>query len=644
MDPREELAALRRMAELEAKASGQAHSAAPAPSESGIPAPRKATTAELALASPPARMALGLATPFVGAVQAGANVGDWINEKIGQKPVVSRAISDWWNNVQAMKERGMAASSPEAMYGAKPVDVAGTLAGMALPMGAAGKADTVMQAVKEGAKMGAITGAAQPGTEKLSEQALGAAVGGTIGAAAPIAIPAAARAAGWIQDAVSGNLFQVKAGKILREISGDKLPEIQSVLKSASVTRPGQTSAQVVQEAGITAPVFQAMGQRASQERAGPAAERALREETARINALRAVTPDLEQAIAARGQSANALYGQARNADVMRQQIAAQEAAAGNVLRGATGYEAPSATTPALEALRQNPVIAAAAKEAKVLAASSGKPVADPMASLEGLHMMKVAIDNQFKNRTASTALQNYSDAALNNTKAQLLAAIEGTANQPGVSPLYGAARQTYASMSPPVNQAQVLSEMASVLQKPGGGERVTPFLNALGRGENAMLKRANQQPRFGGLSEVLTPEQMQTTQDIARQLNRDAEMERLASMGSRQLSRILKEEPSSLPATGKVEIVINRVTNALKGKVSSKTMEVLAKGMESGADTATLLTTLPTAERNTVLKALTDAKLWATKAGIGLSTGAATGAVNMMRPKESEIQNALVK
>jgi len=298
--------------------------------ESNTPTPRKATTAELALASPPARMALGLATPFVGAVQAGANVGDWINEKIGQKPVVSKAIAEWWNNVQAMKERGMASPamavfSPETMFGAKPVDIAGTVAGIALPIGAAGKAGTVMQAVKEGAKVGAITGAAQPGTEKLGDQAVGAAIGGTIGAAAPIAIPAAAKAAGWVMDAASGNLFQVKAGKILRQISGDKLPEIRAALAQAN---PDLTAAQAVQEAGITAPVLQAMGTRAAQERSGPAAERVLREEAARMNALRNVTPDLQNALAVRDLGSAATYGGAMTADKMRlAQLAAQEQA-----------------------------------------------------------------------------------------------------------------------------------------------------------------------------------------------------------------------------------------------------------------------------------------------------------------------------
>lgn len=612
-------------------------------SASEVPGPRKATTAELALASPPARLALGLAAPLVGAVQVGANVGDWINEKIGQKPVVSKAIADWWNNVQAMKERGLAASSPESMFGAKPVDILGTAAGMAVGAGTAQKAKTAVEAVKEGAKLGTLFGVAQPGTEKLSEQAVGGVVGGTVGAAAPIVIPAAAKAAGWAWDAVNGRLIQVKAGKILREIAGDQLPQIEAVLKSADITRPGKTAAQVVQESGIVSPTFQAMGARAAKELPEKAAARVMGEEAKRINALRAVTPDLETATQAQQQVGEALYGRAFAADRMRQQLAAEQAAAGNVMRGATGYEAPSVVTPQLEALRQNPVIQAAVKEAKVLAASSGKPMSDPMASLEGLHLMKVAIDNQFKNRTASTALQNYSDAALNSTKTQLLSAIEGTANQPGVSPLYGAARKGFAEASAPVNQAKVLEEMASVLAKPGGGERVTPFLNVLGRGENALLKRANQQARFGGLEDVLTPEQFATTQQIANQLTRDAEMARLADMGAHRLGKILREEPTSLPPTGTAAIIFNRVTNALKGKVSDKTMQALAQGMESGTGAAELLATLPTAERNAVVKALTDAKNWAAKAGLGASVGASEGVSNMMNPQRRN-QNALTQ
>ena len=104
--------------------------AAPVVSGSGIPKGRQsATLTEQALATPGARALLGVATPFVGALQLGANVGDYINKKTGQEPVVSKAISDWWNEVQAMKERGMQVSEPEAVLGAKPRDYIGTAAG-----------------------------------------------------------------------------------------------------------------------------------------------------------------------------------------------------------------------------------------------------------------------------------------------------------------------------------------------------------------------------------------------------------------------------------------------------------------------------------------------------------------------------------
>lgn len=617
---------------------------ASAEAKTEIPGPRKVTTAELALASPPARLLLGAAAPFVGAFQAGANVGDWINEKIGQKPVVSKAVADWWNDVQAMKQRGLEASSPETKFGAKPVDILGAVGGMLPGVGVVGKTATVRQAVKEGAKVGAVMGAAQPGTEKLSDQAVGAALGGAVGAVAPIVIPTAAKAAGWVWDAANGRYLQVKAGQILREIAGDKLPEIQAVLKSAEITRPGKTAAQVVQEAGISHPTWQAMGEKGAKVRDVQAANRLLQEEAARANMLRATTPDLETAIANQEQIGQALYGRAQAADVMRQQLAAQEAAAGRAMGAAAGYETPAAVTPALDALRQNPIIAAAAKEAKILAASKGVPIQDPMASLEGLHLMKVAIDNQFKNRTSTTALQKFSDAALNNTKTQLLAAIEGTANQPGLSPLYGAARQGYAEASAPVNQARVLNAMQDVLAKPGGGERATQFLNVLGSGENALLKRANQQPRFGSLEEVLTPEQMQAVNKVGAELLRDEQMKRMADMGADRLRRILRESPTTLPPTSSAAIVFNKVMSPLKGRVSDKTLEVLAKGMESGAGAAELLATIPAAERSMVLKALTDAKGWAAKAGLGAATTTAGGAVNMLSGKRNENQNALAK
>ena len=151
---------------------------------------------------------------------------------------------------------------------------------------------------------------------------------------------------------------------------------------------------------------------------------------------LEAVTPDEAAAIAAREEAAGINYRRAFAADVQRQDELARQAQQAGTLAGTTGAIPLERVSPELAALKGNPVIEAAAKEAKVLAATKGVSMADPMQSLEGLHYMKLAIDNQFKNRAASTALQHYSDAALKTTKQKLLTAIEGAENQPGISPL----------------------------------------------------------------------------------------------------------------------------------------------------------------------------------------------------------------
>lgn len=438
------------------------------------------------------------------------------------------------------------------------------------------------------------------GKEALTGAALEAGGRGVVG---PV-LDKAAKAAGWVWDALGGRLIQVRAGKIMREIAGADLDAI----KSLSANAPAElTAAQAVAPARND--LIAAMGERAAKnDISNFFARTAAEQEAARMARLQGVTPDLAQAQAARDQVAEALYGRARAADLMRRQIAEQEAAAGRSMGAAAGYTAPSQVAPALEALRQNPVIAAAAKDAKTLAASLGKKIDDPMASLEGLHLMKVAIDGQFKNRTANTALHNYSDAALENTKTQLLAAIEGTANQPGVSPLYGAARKGFAEASAPVNQAQVLGAMQGVLAKPGGGERVNAFLNVLGQGENALLKRANQQPRFGGIEDVLTPEQFKTVQEIAGELTRDKLLAEAAQRGRGGLSRILGEtkvEGSLPPSVSLITRVTNKVTSALEGRVNEETIKALEKGMRSGKDLSTLLNTLPASERNAALRAL---------------------------------------
>jgi len=588
----------------------------------GIPGQRKPPTiSELALASPPARLLMGMATPLVGAVQLGANVGDYINEKIGQKPVVSKAIADWWNNLQGMKERGMAASE---MPGVKPVDILGGAGTIMTAMAQPSSAVTTGKQILEGIKQGAVLGAAQPGTTKISDQAVGSVVGGTVGGAAPFVIPAAAKALGWMWDAASGRLIQVKAGKIMRAIAGDDLAAIQAANASAA---PGLTSAQAVQEAGIINPVLQAMGQRAPT--SNIAAAKAVKEAAdvqSRVNQLEAVTPNLANALDVRELAASANYGGARAADKVRLAALAAQEQESRALAGTAGPTFEATLTPQLQALKGNPVISAAEKTARDMGANVGK---DPMSTLEGLHLMKVAIDAQFKNPTAATALQNYNTAALQNAKAQLLSAINE------ISPQYTGARLLFGRLSEPVNQAQVLNKMTETLKGSGAAaEKPLQFLNALGQGESALLKRADQNPRFGGISEVLSPEQMAAVTKVQKELIRDAEMARLATKGEEALAGILKERALTAPGVNATSAVINKVSGILRGRVNDKTLEAVSKGMMSGKSANELLATLPTVERNEVLKALAESKLTGAEAG---------AAVNALAPRRKS-QNALAQ
>jgi len=593
-----------------------------AQSGSGIPGQRKKPTmGELALSAAPARLLMGAAAPLVGAVQFGANVGDYLNEKMGQKPVVSKAIADWWNSLQATKERGMAATE---MPGVKPVDILGGVGTLMTAAAQPSSAVTKGQQILEGMKQGVVLGTALPGTTKISDQAIGGALGTTLGGAAPILIPAAAKALGWMWDATGGRLIQVKAGKIMREIAGDDLAAIQAANASAA---PGLTSAQAVQEAGILNPALQAMGQRAPT--SNIAAAKAVKEaadEAARVETLQAVTPNLAKALDVRDLAANATFGGARAADKLRQAALAAQEQESRALAGTAGPTFKAELTPALQALKSNPVISAAEKTARDMGANLGK---DPMSTLEGLQVMKAAIDAQFKGPTAATALQNYNTAALQNAKSQLLSAMNE------ISPQYTGARLLHERLSKPVNQAQVLNALTETLQGSGKtAEAVAPFLNALAQGESALLQRAGVNPKFGGVEKILTPEQMGSVTKVASELKREAAMADLAKDGAEALAGILKERAVTAPGVNATSAVINKVSGILRGRVNDKTLEAISKGMMSGKSANELLATLPAVERNEVLRALAESRVTGAEAG---------AAVNALAPRRKN-QNALAQ
>jgi len=225
--------------------------------------------------------------------------------------------------------------------------------------------------------------------------------------------------------------------------------------------------------------------------------------------------------------------------------------------------------------------------------------------------------------------------------------------------PVYGQARAIFSDLSAPVNQAQVLKEMASVLEKPGGGERIGPFLNVLGRGETAMLKRAGGKgaPRYDSLAEVLTPEQLQAVRGVADQLATDASVGKQISAGQQLATKLLKDELPNYRLPNIFNVIAttaNKMLDVLGLKVGEKTIREISKAGETAQSFDELLALLPGQDRVKVLKAISDPDTWAkinkvatnpavAKGLMGVSADVPQMPANALAPEQSN-QNALAR
>jgi hypothetical protein len=239
--------------------------------------------------------------------------------------------------------------------------------------------------------------------------------------------------------------------------------------------------------------------------------------------------------------------------------------------------------------------------------------VADPTSSMQGLHFIKMAIDNRFKNPNIPSSFENVSDSTLAAIKSKLTSAMKLS------SPEYDAARTNAMKLYQPVNQSKVLGELSSVLEKPMVGERAVPFMNALGRGEDTALRRAGLDARFGGIEDVLTPTQMGAVNTVKNELTRDTMMKKSAEDGADALRSVIGELTTTLRAPPMFDTKIsalNKVLEVAEKNLSKETKLALAEGMKSGRTALELLDTLPTAEKNKILLIMGQASKIAGGAG----------------------------
>lgn len=417
----------------------------------------------------------------------------------------------------------------------------------------------------------------------------------------------------------------------------------------------GLTAQQALARGGVISPSAQATIEKTIK-KTGTVDTRAAIEaaqESARKATIQGVTPDLQAAINARRAASKPLYEAADRAVVP---IDADLSAV--IARMPEGTLAQAANIAKMEG---RPFIMGKTTPARMVETgvldAAGKPVMREVpgetANITGesLHYIKRALSDIAYGPTATTGAGRDTQLAARALLDDYVKVFETKV------PEYGQARSTFSTLSAPVNQAQVLKEMVLVLEKPGGGERIGPFLNVLGRGEQALLKRAGGRggARFESLTEVLTPEQLAKVKDVARQLETEAAVGQQISQGQQRATELLKEELPNyrLPNIFNVlATTANKVLDTLGARVGEKTIRTMAEASMSAKSFDELLGMLPGNERIKVLKAINDPATWAAlrtatpKAAMGVG-GAVENPemppINNLAPPQNNV-NAIAK
>lgn len=415
----------------------------------------------------------------------------------------------------------------------------------------------------------------------------------------------AARGAGGVVDLMQGQRANVRAGSIIRNALTEEGRTPQNVLAAQQALQNAPAGATVRQAlADVYAPQIQYLGELVEGTTA-PGRAGAVRgaQEASRSSRMGAITPDLQTAEAMRATAAGPLY--------------------------AAATQPTTAVTTAPLVQNIDAIMAANPGNTKLVSA---------------LNQVKSGLEASTTAEQVSSVLDNLKDLIAtkdNKFITKNLLSVKGDIEK--ALPGYQRAQQVFAATSGPVNQAKVLGAMQDVLQAPlGVGERAGPFMTAMGRGEQALLKKATGEPRYTELSQVLTPGQMKVVGEVQSELLRDAKVASQTAEGAKAMQLILEANKSKfqLPDFMSVKVTLtNQMLKLMEGKLNKDTMAALEKGFQSGTSFADLMKKVPASERIDVLRALGQAKgqLSPTKANLWSQSQ------NALAP-ESENQNALTR
>lgn len=422
--------------------------------------------------------------------------------------------------------------------------------------------------------------------------------------AAEYGLGVAARGGGGAIDLMQGQRANVRAGTVIRNALTEEGRTPQNMLAAQQALQNAPAGATVRQAlADVNAPQIQYLGEMIEGTTA-PGRASGIREaqKVSRSTRLGAVTPDLQTAEAMRATAAGPLYA------------------------AATQPTITVTTAPLVQNI--DAIMAANPGNTKLVSA---------------LNQVKSGLEASTTAEQVSSVLDNLKDLiATKDNKLITKNLLSVKSDIEKALPGYQRAQQVFAATSGPVNQAKVLGAMQDVLQAElGVGERARPFMTALGRGEQALLKKATGEPRYTELSQVLTPGQMKVVGEVQSELLRDAKVAAQTAEGAKAMQLIMDANKSKfrLPDFMSTKVTLaNQFLKIMEGKLNADTMAALEKGFQSGTSFADLMKKVPASERIEVLRALGQAQgqLSPAKANLWAQSQ------NMLAPTQTENVNAL--
>lgn len=241
-----------------------------------------------------------------------------------------------------------------------------------------------------------------------------------------------------------------------------------------------------------------------------------------------------------------------------------------------------------LTKIMKMPAVKDAMKMAREMTANQGKRIDKPDGSIEGMHLMKLAMDDMIQN-AGTSAVQVNKAKSIEMAQKRLLSFMQR------MSPAYAEARGTYAAMSKPLNQMDVAGEAlkrgASATGDLAGNPRLMPnsMANAM-KDEGRLIKQATGRDLNTTLADLLDPDQLGKLKAVAGEVDRLGAVERAGNgPGSATAQRLASQNvlrqvlgPTGLPESWAESTLLNTamrpVQFAYNGIAEPRIQQVLAE------------------------------------------------------------------